>query len=461
MTNRTRAAQVHGHWLFSVSGHAISTASMALCIVLVVLIGGASLSWWLTPDGAVRSSPAAQPAIQDPVPPPSPVVTPSGPTIETGVAMLPPMGWNGFNHFHLAVNATTVEAAARAMVSSGMKAAGYTYVNLDGGWNLRWRSAGGALVADPTKFPRGIKNLADYVHSLGLKFGIYASAGVANCAGTSAGSYGHYRPDAALFASWGVDYLKLDWCRIPYRNFSNLGRQQVNQLLATQMGDALTATGRLMVYDVNDTTSEAPVRWERGPGNVWRTTKDAEDTYQSMLLGFSHNVGRYKQAGRGSWNDPDMLEIGNGGMSLTEYQSEFSLWAEMAAPLIAGNDLTRMSAVTRGILTNQAVIAVDQDPLGRQGYPVDSAGGHWVLVKPLVNGDRAVVLFNQTGAPATISAQVRQLGFARAAGYSLVDLWSGSVTETAGVLSAVVPAHGVVMYRVIRSVAWGSRTSSL
>ena len=369
------------------------------------------------------------------------------------IGMTPPMGWNGYNHFHLNVNAATVEAAARAIVTSGMKDAGYTYVNLDGGWALHRRTAGGALVPDPTKFPLGIRPVADYVHSLGLKFGIYTSAGTQNCAGTSAGSYGHYRQDAATFASWSVDYLKLDWCNIPYFDYPAMTHRQVGELLATQMRSAITSSGRAIVYDVNDWTNDNPSSWARGLANLWRTAPDSQDRYASMLLNFTRTVTQYRQAGPGGWNDPDMLEIGNGGMTTAEYQSQFSLWAEMAAPLIAGNDLSNMSETTRSILTNQAVIAVDQDPLGRQGYPVASAGGHWVLTKPLANGGRAVVLFNETSSTATISTTLAQVGLQRAGKYNLLDLWSGAAWETAGVFSASVPPHGVVFYMVVKSVA--------
>jgi len=383
----------------------------------------------------------------------------SGPATTTAISvaprlgMTPPMGWNGFNRFHLAVNAAMVEAEATTLVTSGMRAAGYTYVNLDGGWDLRRRSAAGNLVADPKKFPLGIKPVVDYVHSLGLKFGIYTSAGTLNCAGTSAGSFGHYQQDAATFASWGVDYLKLDWCDIPYYDYPGRTRHQVALVLATQMRSAISSTGRSIVYDVNDWTSDNPSSWAPGLAQLWRTTPDSQDRYSSMLWNFTHTVSQFRQAGPGGWNDPDMLEVGNGGMTAAEYRSQFSLWAEMAAPLIAGNDLTSMSGVTTEILTNQAVIAVDQDPLGRQGYPVASAGGHWVLVKPLANGDRALVLFNQTGTPATISTSVAQLGMAGTGHYMLLDLWTGDALETAGAISATVPPHGVVFYAVGRSIA--------
>ena len=369
-----------------------------------------------------------------------------------GVALTPPMGWNGFNHFHLAVTEATVEEEARALVDSGMREAGYRYVNLDGGWDLHQRSTDGSLQSDPRKFPHGIRPVAAYVHSLGLKFGIYTSAGVLNCAGTSAGSYGHYPRDAAMFASWGVDYLKLDWCYIPYRNYPHLTHAQVSRELASQMLTALDQTGRPILYDVN-ATEDQPWTWAGDLSHLWRTAPDSRDTYGSMLYNFQSNVGWHEYAKPGRWNDPDMLEVGNGGMSLVEYRAQFSLWAEMAAPLIAGNDLVAMSPATRSILTNREVISVDQDPLGVQGYPIASAGGHWVLAKPLADGDRAVVLFNETNRPAVISTTLPQIGFQNQRTCDLIDLWTGEVSEGAGTISSVVPAHGVVMYEVSRAQA--------
>ncbi len=364
------------------------------------------------------------------------------------LALTPPMGWNGYNHFHLKVTAAIAEAEARALVASGMAAAGYVYVNLDGGWALPVRDAAGAIRPDPRKFPGGIKPVVEYVHSLGLKFGIYLSAGTFNCAQTSAGSFGHYRGDAAQVASWGVDYVKLDWCDVPYFAYPFLPWASVNRLLAAQMAEALAATRRPIVYDLNDWTNDRPWTWATHMAHMWRTAPDIQDRYQSMVLNFTRNVALYPRSGPGGWNDPDMLEVGNGGMSLNEYTSMFSLWAEMSAPLIAGNDLTQMSAATRAILTNAAVIAVDQDPLGRQGYPVADRGGQWVITKPLQFGDRAVLFFNQTGKIATISTTAAAVGMAPASSYDLVDLWTGTTTTTFREISAVVPPHGVVMLRI-------------
>ena len=227
---------------------------------------------------------------------------------------------------------------------------------------------------------------------------------------------------------------------------------QVGQVLGSEMAEALAATGRPIVYDLNDPTAgDRPWTWAPRLSHLWRTTPDIHDRYASMVWNFTHNVDHFPVARLGGWNDPDMLEIGNGGMSELEYRSEFSLWSEMAAPLIAGNDLATMSPATRAVLANSAVIAVDQDPMGMQGYPVSSAGGHWVLTKPLANGDRAVVFFNQTDKAATITTSAAQLGLPTGLEYMLVDLWNGSAMDSAGAIGATVPAHGVVMYRISAS----------
>jgi len=245
-----------------------------------------------------------------------------------------------------------------------------------------------------------------------------------------------------------VDYVKLDWCRVPYRNYPGMSRQQVSRMLATEMGSAIATSGRAMVYDINFEADDTPWMWGAKVANMWRTGQDSQDRWWSMVFNFTHNVQHYSHAQPGAWNDPDMLEIGNGGMTAVEYQSEFSLWAEMAAPLIAGTDLTSMSDVTQNILTNKAVIAVDQDALGLQGRPVSNAGGHWVLVKPLTSGAVAVVLFNSTDRAAAISTTASQVGMARTYAYRMTDLWSHEESDTAGLISARVPAHGVAMYVV-------------
>lgn len=364
------------------------------------------------------------------------------------LAATPQMGWNDWNAFGCDVNAKLVEETADAMIANGMKADGYQYVNIDDCWLEKQRDANGDLVPDPTKFPGGIKAVADYVHARGLKLGIYESAGTATCAGYP-GSLGHEKQDAATFASWGVDYLKYDNCN---NQGSSTRQQYIDRYSA--MRDALNATGRKIFYSLCEWGVNDPWTWAGQVGQSWRTTGDIRDSFDSMLSIFEQNVWLYPYAGPGGWNDPDMLEIGNGGMTTAEYQTEFSLWAEMAAPLLAGTDLRTISKADLAIYTNKDVIAVDQDELGKQGIPVANNGepagnnGLWVMTKPLANGDRSVVLFNSTGTTKTITTTARQVGLAPSHQYSLDNLWTHTTTESGGTISASVPAHGVAMYRV-------------
>ncbi|MGH2883564.1 MAG: glycoside hydrolase family 27 protein, partial [Solirubrobacteraceae bacterium] len=313
---------------------------------------------------------------------------------DNGVALTPPMGWNDWYSAYCGVNAQLVEQTAQEMVADGMKAAGYDYVNIDDCWMASSRDASGNLVADPARFPGGIKPVADYVHSLGLKLGIYEDAGTTTCA-RYPGSFGHEAQDAAAFASWGVDLVKYDRCNIPYDDFPGESEQQVQQTLYTRMSNALKATGRPIVFSMcNPDPGDDP--WEYGApiANMWRTSTDIQDNFGSMLANFEATVGHFADAGPGAWNDPDLLQIGNGGSSLSDYTTEFSLWAEVAAPLIASTNLATLTHSELAIYENPNVIAVDQDPLGRPGVPISSAGGLWVLSKELSGGGRAVVLFN-------------------------------------------------------------------
>ena len=275
------------------------------------------------------------------------------------------------------------------------------------------------------------------MHSLGLKLGIYEDAGTATCAGYP-GSLGHEQQDAKTFASWGVDYLKYDNC-------NNNGVSAKTRY--TAMRDALAATGRPILFSLCSWGQENVWTWGAGVGNSWRTTGDISASFGSMLSIFHANVGLAAYAGPGGWNDPDMLEVGN-GMSTTEDRSEFSLWAEMAAPLIAGTNVAKASSTTLSILANKAVVAVDQDSLGKQGRMVSSSNGHDVLAKPLANGDVSVVLFNETSSTATISTTTGAVGKTGASRYALTNLWTGATSTTTGAISASVPAHGVVMVRV-------------
>jgi len=377
-----------------------------------------------------------------------PAAAPSASAESNGVALTPPMGWNDWYSVYCGVNAQLVEQTAQEMVADGMKAAGYDYVNIDDCWMASSRDASGNLAADPTRFPDGITPVADYVHSLGLKLGIYEDAGTTTCANFP-GSFGHEAQDAATFASWGVDYVKYDRCNIPYGDFPGESQEQVQQTLYTRMSNALRATGRPIVFSMcNPDPGDDPWQWSAAISNLWRTTEDIQDNFGSMLGSFEGTVDHFAEAGPGAWNDPDMLQIGNGGSSLLDYTSQFSLWAEMAAPLIASTNLAALTRPELAIYENPNVIAVDQDPLGRPGVPISSANGLWVLTKPLSGGGRAVVLFNATNTAATIETTAAAAGLPKGQIYQLDNLWTNAVTQTGAAINAFVPGHGVAMFTV-------------
>jgi alpha-galactosidase len=376
---------------------------------------------------------------------------PSASALDNGLAPIPPMGWNDWNAFGCNVDEQLVEQTADAFVTSGMRDAGYKYLNIDDCWAQPTRDANGDLVANPAKFPSGIAALADYVHARGLKLGIYEDSGVKTCSsgGGFPGSLGHEDQDAMLFARWHVDYLKYDDCNVPADGQNPDATIARYKAMRDALAKATAATGQKIVYSICE-KGDFGVPNSTWPeiGNLWRTTGDIHDNYSKLLGIFHQNVALADLAGPGHWNDPDMLEIGNGGMSDVEYRTHFALWAEMAAPLIAGTDVRTMSAATKAILTNRDVIAVDQDPLGEQGRPVASADGHWVLSKPLAGGDRAVTLFNETGVPATVTTTAAAAGLPPAADYRVRDLWTHLDTESAGTITATLPAHGSAIYRV-------------
>ena len=358
-----------------------------------------------------------------------------------GLAATPPMGWNSWNKFGCHIDENLIRSTADAMVQSGMKAAGYEYVNIDDCWMAPERDANGDLQADPVRFPHGIKAIADYVHSLGLKLGIYSSAGTKTCQGLPA-SLDHEQADARKFAEWGVDYLKYDNC-------NNLKRPEIERYRA--MGDALKATGRPIVFSLCEWGTDHPWTWGRTVGgDLWRTTGDIQDKWTSVMKILDEQVPIVKYSGPNGWNDPDMLEVGNGHMSDNEYRAHFSLWALLNAPLIAGNDLRSMSAETKTILTNRDVIAVDQDWGGQQGSRV-RAGEQQVWVKPMSNGSKAVVLLNRDDEAATISVTPAELGLDSDEAYTARDLWAHSDATIHDALKAEVPAHGAAMFIVSRS----------
>ncbi|HET6706105.1 carbohydrate-binding protein [Amycolatopsis sp.] len=367
------------------------------------------------------------------------------PALENGLLRTPPMGFNNWNSTQCRAefNETMIKGIADIFVSKGLKDVGYTYVNIDDCWALPSRNPAGNLVPDPARFPSGIKALADYVHAKGLKFGIYTSAGTKTCntAGFP-GALGHEQQDADLFASWGVDYLKYDNC-------NNQGVDAQQRYKA--MRDALAKTGRPIAYSICEWGQTKPWTWAEPVGNLWRTTGDISDRWSSMIGKAQANRGLAQYAGPGHWNDPDMLEVGNGGMTTTEYRTHFSLWAMMAAPLLIGSDLRKVSADDFAILKNTDVIALDQDPLGKQATVLSANAGLVVYSKVLANGDRAVALSNETAATATISTTASATGIGGAASYTLKDLWSKAVRTTTGTISASVPSHATVLYRVSRA----------
>ena len=363
---------------------------------------------------------------------------------EAQLAPAPPMGWNSWNHFHRRITARIVRQIADAMVSSGMQRAGYRYINIDDTWEGR-RDARGRI--HPNAKFGNMKALAGYVHARGLKLGIYSSPGPKTCAGF-AGSYHHVRQDARSYARWGIDYLKYDWC-----SANQVYRLQQLPAVYHHMYEALKATGRPIVFSLCEYGLLRP--WAFGPrigGNLWRTTGDINDSWRRMSqIGFSQShLARF--AGPGHWNDPDMLEVGNGGMTTTEYRTHMSLWAMLAAPLIAGNDLRHMSRATRAILTNRAVIAIDQDRLGRQGYRIWRSGrrrdqDREIWMKPLAGGAIAVAFFNRGLKPASITLHWSQLGLK--APLAARDLWKQkSITVSGPTYTAQVAPHGTVLLRV-------------
>jgi alpha-galactosidase len=360
------------------------------------------------------------------------------------LSQTPPMGWNSWNAFHTDISEQKIKDAAQAMVSSGMKAAGYEYINIDDAWMDTVRDAQGRLQPDPKRFPHGIKALADYVHSLGLKIGIYESAGTKTCAGFP-GSLHHEKTDAESFAKWGIDYLKLDNC-------SNQGEDYLKRY--TDMQKALLATGRPIVYSICEWGVKDPYQWAPAISQLWRTTGDISDNWNSMINIVDQQVGLNKYAGPGHWNDPDMLEVGNGGMTDNEYRTHFSLWAILAAPLIAGNDLFHMTENTRQILMNKDVIAVDQDPAGKQGYKVADNGDQEVWVKPMSDGSFAVLLLNRGPERAFMTTTVEEVGLAKADSYKVTNLWDNGnryqakTYSTNDLIRASVASHGVAMFRV-------------
>ena len=386
--------------------------------------------------------------VPPPLPPrPAPVSLPMPETAVkyNGMARTPPMGWNSWNKFRNQVSDKMIREIADAMVSSGMRDAGYIYVNIDDTWEAAQRDAKGNITTN-NKFP-DMKALADYVHSKGLKLGIYSSPGPRTCAGYL-GSYQHEEQDAKTYAAWGIDYLKYDWCSAS-QVYDNTQATMVAAYF--KMGNALLHSGRTIVYSLCQYGNLDVGEWgAKVGGNLWRTTGDISDRWPSMEnIGFKLQPGREKYAGPGHWNDPDMLEIGNGGMTDTEYQAHMSLWSILAAPLLAGNDIRDMRPEIAAILMNKEVVAVDQDKLGKQGARVSQDGSVEVWSKPLADGGLVVALFNRGDAAARVTAKWSDLGLKGS--HKLRDLWKHEdLGAVSGEYSAEVPSHGVVMVKIAK-----------
>jgi len=366
--------------------------------------------------------------------------------LDNGLAKTPPMGWNSWNKFACNVSEDLIKQVADAMVANGMKDAGYQYIVIDDCWQVD-RDSQGNIIPDAKRFPSGIKALADYLHAKGLKFGLYSDAGTLTCQ-KRPGGRGYEFQDARQYASWGVDYLKYDWCSTSTQN------QQASYSI---MRDALGKSGRPMVFSLCEWGSSKPWLWARDVGNLWRTTGDIQDCWDCKRdwggMGFVHILdlqnGLESYAGPGHWNDPDMLEVGNGGMTTTEYRSHFSLWCILAAPLIAGNDIRNMSPEIAEILTNKEVIAVDQDELGQQGRRVKRAGDLEVWSKQMADGSRAVALLNRSAAEAEISFSWSDVGYPNYLAAAVRDVWTKKdLGKRTGSFSATVASHGVVMVTI-------------
>lgn len=361
------------------------------------------------------------------------------------LAQTPPMGWNSWNTFGDDINERLIHEIAEAMIDTGMQEAGYVYIVLDDTWSAMKRDADGNLVADPEKFPSGMPALADFLHEKGFKFGIYGCAGTKTCAGYP-GGHGHEAEDARTYASWGVDYLKYDWCNTDGAD----ARERY-----TKMRDALFAAGRPVVFSMCEWGQNKPWLWAEDVAHLWRTTGDITDCWdcrKRWSVGWKHildsQVGLEFHAGPGHWNDPDMLEVGNPGLSFAESRAHFSLWCMLAAPLMAGNDVRHMSDEIRDVLTDADAIAIDQDPLGKQGYRVWAGDGYEIWLKELQGGALAACVLNTGDEPAEITFDWSKIETFHGR-YTIRDLWekqdAGTTKEP---FRRTIDSHDVALLRL-------------
>jgi len=362
-----------------------------------------------------------------------------------GLAPTPPMGWNSWNTFGVAVDEQLIKEMADAMVASGMQKAGYNYIVIDDGWEATNRDNLGNLIPDPKRFPNGMKAVGDYLHSKGFKFGIHNCAGTKTCSGYPGGR-GHEFEDARAYASWGVDYLKYDWC--------NHGTANAEETYKT-MRDGLYAAGRPVVFSLCEWGNNKPWLWAQDVGHLWRTTGDITDCYQCQdvyALGWKYilklQIGLEKYAGPDHWNDPDMLEVGSPNLSLAESRAHFSLWCILAAPLMAGNDVRKMSPEIHSILTNQEVIAIDQDPLGKEGYQFMEHPGKQIWVKELSDGRWAACFFNDSDETVRVRVHWPHLSFLQG-DYEIRDVWQAkNLGTTAKDFDGDIAPHDVILFKL-------------
>ncbi|XP_075479974.1 alpha-galactosidase-like isoform X1 [Primulina tabacum] len=357
--------------------------------------------------------------------------------LENGLGLTPQMGWNSWNHFQCNIEEKLIRETADAIVSTGLAALGYKYINLDDCWAEQNRDSQGNLVPKASTFPSGIKGLADYVHGKGLMLGVYSDAGIQTCSKQMPGSLGHEEQDAKTFASWGVDYLKYDNCN----NDGTSPKQRY-----PVMAKALLNSGRSIFFSLCEWGQEDPATWAKSVGNSWRTTGDIQDNWDSMTSRADINDQWASYAGPGGWNDPDMLEVGNGGMTTEEYRSHFSIWALIKAPLLIGCDVRSMDDVTRALLGNEEVIAVNQDKLGVQGKKIKKDGDLEVWGGALSGNRVAVALWNRGSSEATIAAYWSDIGLDPSTKVDARDLWNHSTSSAKGKISASVASHDCKMY---------------
>ncbi|MBN2596820.1 glycoside hydrolase family 27 protein [Labilibaculum sp.] len=369
------------------------------------------------------------------------------------LALTPPMGWNSWNKFGCNVSESLIMEMADAMAESGMRNAGYEYLVIDDCWQVG-RDSLGNIIADPERFPSGMKVLVDYVHSKDLKFGIYSCAGSMTCQ-SRPGSRGYQFQDARTYASWGVDYLKYDWC---------FDEGQKAEAAYKTMSDALKTSGRPIVFSICEWGESEPWKWGKGIGHLWRTTADIRDCYQCTFdwggLGILDIIDKqadlFEFAGPGHWNDPDMLEVGNGGMTADENKTHFSMWAMLAAPLMAGNDLRNLDKATAEILMNEEVIAIDQDSDGHQARKFMDMGEYEIWAKPLAEGEVAVCFLNRTNEPWKLNYDWKKqtMYFAKDVSihrnvYKVKDLWEHKIIgKTDENLVKEIPPHGSLLVRL-------------